>query len=325
MNDFQMFGRSYGEIGKGNTDLVLNTKGEIKVRVGKQFFNLFKDGKIGGSSDSYFIKQTDDISEETEDGIYIADDGSIYIINNGETYTLKGEISNDYVSFKVEQETSLDQKYQALKNIGFIYPTLEDAQEVSQGIVYIEDKKALYIADDNGSLINLLLNLPNIDSLNVKNINGLESINESISVSNRGDLIVNSLQEFSGSFSLKTEEGKSILQIDKIESSQNIEISNLLTVYQEGGEEDEDEDIPGKTFLGEEAEDRIINNYFIVEYTYNNVQYSCKFDYSEYKNNSENKARFKGQARNGTGTKTFTIEGTIDEEGYFLTEDVNIS
>jgi hypothetical protein len=42
-------------------------------------------------------------------------------------------------------------------------------------------------------------------------------------------------------------------------------------VYQEGEEEDEDEDIPGKTFLGEEAEDRILNNYFIVEYTYNNV------------------------------------------------------
>jgi hypothetical protein len=57
-----MFGRSYGEIGKGNTDLVLNTKGEIKVRVGKQFFNLFKDGKIGGSSDSYFIKSTSDIN-----------------------------------------------------------------------------------------------------------------------------------------------------------------------------------------------------------------------------------------------------------------------
>lgn len=45
-NKNRLFGRSYTQLGDSNTDIILLTKGQIKVKYGNKFFDLIKDGKV---------------------------------------------------------------------------------------------------------------------------------------------------------------------------------------------------------------------------------------------------------------------------------------
>ena len=62
-----------------------------------------------------------------------------------------------------------EQKYQALQNIGFIYDSINDVQQLQSGIVYITEKNKLYTII-NGSLqeypiINSINSKPNSEEL----------------------------------------------------------------------------------------------------------------------------------------------------------------
>lgn len=145
-NKISLFGRSYTQLGDGVSDIILKTKGQIKLQYGNKFIDLIKDGKI--NTEFKFIYKEDEIG--TKDGIYLVND-EVYLVIDGSAINLKGEVGNTYVSFLGEQKTTSDQKYQALVNIGFIHKDLESIDSLKNGIVYVESDKKLYIIS-NGEI-----------------------------------------------------------------------------------------------------------------------------------------------------------------------------
>lgn len=160
----KLFGRSYNSLGDSNADLILKTKGQIKVQWGKKFIDLIKDGKVNAGSEDLFYSVSDESKiNQLQNGIYfVTEDGSLWVVIGGQKINLKGDIGITYVSFLGEQETTGEQKHMALTNIGFIYPSIEEAQAsgLSSGIVYVEGNQKLYIVLD-GQLSEYQFDIPN--------------------------------------------------------------------------------------------------------------------------------------------------------------------
>ena len=160
-NNLNMFGRSYSQVGNSDSDFLIKTKGQVKIQWGNKFIDLIKDGKINVDSAFIFkVKSEDKIG--VKDGIYLTDDGMVYLQIGGQLINLVGEIGNTYVSFLGEQQTESDSKYTALKNIGFLYPDMNSfgKDSLQNGIVYIESEQKLYIVQD-GQLSEFSIAFPN--------------------------------------------------------------------------------------------------------------------------------------------------------------------
>lgn len=159
--NLNMFGRSYSQVGNSNSDFLIKTKGQVKIQWGAKFIDLIKDGKI--NVDAQFVYKQSSIG--SKDGIYIIGDGDkaeIWLVAGGSQINLKGEVGNTYVSFLSPQETTADQKHQALTNIGFLYKDMSAVDEagIKSGIVYVESEKKLYIIED-GSASEFTISFPN--------------------------------------------------------------------------------------------------------------------------------------------------------------------
>lgn len=159
----KLFNRSYSTIGTSQSDLLLKTRGAVKIQYGNIFIDLIKNGKIVSDN---LITSIDSFSNipTSKTGIYFTeDDNSVYLAINGQIpINLKGDIGNTYVSFLGEQVTTGEQKHTALTNIGFIYPSIEEAQVsgLSSGIIYVEGDQKLYIILD-GQLSEYQFDIPN--------------------------------------------------------------------------------------------------------------------------------------------------------------------
>lgn len=142
----QLFGKNYQETGSSSSPLLLRSNGEIKLQWGNKFIDLIKNGKVV-SSDSEIITQVSSTEEMTKTGIYYNTTDSSYYASVGGTTTALSDSGTTYVSFMAEQETTADQKYQALSNIGFYYKTLDAANNagLTAGIIYNEADNKLYI------------------------------------------------------------------------------------------------------------------------------------------------------------------------------------
>lgn len=90
------------------------------------------------------------------------EDAKVIISIGGSQIDLKGEVGTTYVSFLGTQETTPEQKYTALQNIGFLYKNISDVQSngLRTSIVYVESKQKLYIVQD-GRLTQLAIDFPN--------------------------------------------------------------------------------------------------------------------------------------------------------------------
>lgn len=160
-SSFAAFGRSYSKVGSSDSDFLIRTKGQVKIQWGSKFIDLIKDGKI--NVDSKFIYKESKVG--VKDGIYIVGEGdeSQVILKIGDTeLSLKEEIGTTYVSFQEEQQTTPQQKYTALTNIGFLYKSIGDVDtnSLQNGIVYIEAEQKLYIVQD-GALSEFIVSFPN--------------------------------------------------------------------------------------------------------------------------------------------------------------------
>lgn len=145
-SNFKAFGRSYSSVGSPSSDLLIHTRGQVKIQWGSKFIDLIKDGKI--NADSKFIYKENQVG--VKDGIYVVGEGdeSQVVLKIGDTkIDLVGKIGTTYVSFQGEQKTTAEQKYTALTNIGFLYKSIEDinTDSLQNGIVYIESEQKLYI------------------------------------------------------------------------------------------------------------------------------------------------------------------------------------
>ena len=156
-----MFGRSYSQVGNTDSDFLIKTKGQVKVQWGSKFIDIIKDGKINVDSNFIFsVKSVDKLG--VKDGIYLTDDGAVYLKVGSTVLNLVGEVGTTYVSFLEEQETTAEQKYIALQNIGFIYKDLNSisSQSLKNGIIYIESEQKLYTVSD-GSVSEFTIAFPN--------------------------------------------------------------------------------------------------------------------------------------------------------------------
>ena len=145
----ELFGKSYQEVGKSTSPLLLRSNGDIKLQWGGKFIDLLKNGKINSQSKEV-LKQIEDSDSIKDDGIYlVTKNNSIWICLDG-TKLLLSDTGNTYVSFMSEQTTTGDQKHQALTNAGFYYKSIEDASNagLSAGIIYNEADNKLYVVKD---------------------------------------------------------------------------------------------------------------------------------------------------------------------------------
>lgn len=159
-----MFGKTYNTIGSTDSNFIIKTKGDLKVQWGNKYIDVIKNGKIA-SKDSNLLKQVISKDNIKGDGIYVLEDGTVCISIGDTIVDLLGNTGTTYVSFVEEQQTTSEQKYQALQNIGFIYNTLKEAEEASlhSGIIYVTEKNKLYVIINGKLQEYLVTSEPEVD------------------------------------------------------------------------------------------------------------------------------------------------------------------
>ena len=147
VGELTMFGKAYDTVGSTNKNLILQTRGDLKIRWGNKFIDLIKNGKINVNVD--LLKQVDNKDSINKDGIYLIqneENQEVWLYIGGTLVNLIGEISDNYVTYLKNQDIDADGKFRALSNIGLYYDTLNDAIEakLTSGIIYILDQNKFY-------------------------------------------------------------------------------------------------------------------------------------------------------------------------------------
>lgn len=161
-DNLAMFGRTYTQLGSSTSDTIIRTRGQVKIQWGNTFIDLIKDGKI--NVNNQFIFEADSLDNiGSKDGIYVIEDSSIYIKFGETIVNLSGEAGTTYVSFLEQQDTSAEDKYIAMQNIGFLYPSIDSLNESSlqNGIIYVEQEQKLFIVKD-GQLSTFIVDIPEV-------------------------------------------------------------------------------------------------------------------------------------------------------------------
>lgn len=142
----QLFGKNYQEAGSSSSPLLLRSNGEIKLQWGNKFIDLVKNGKINSEAKNYIF--TVDTSDEIkENGIYLVTEDSSIWINVEGTKAKLSDNDTTYVSFLTEQETTPEQKQQALTNLGLIYENIDALNKANlvTGLAYVVEANKLYL------------------------------------------------------------------------------------------------------------------------------------------------------------------------------------
>ena len=66
-----MFGKAYDTVGSADRNLVLQTRGDLKVKWGNKYIDLIKNGKINVDVD--LLKKVDSKESIFKDGIYLVE------------------------------------------------------------------------------------------------------------------------------------------------------------------------------------------------------------------------------------------------------------
>lgn len=171
----------YTIVGDEGTDIILNSKGNVKIRFGNSFLNLIKNGKISSEAISGYsssgIKEVGDKSEITSDGIYFSKaDKTFYISFGGIIFEINGKEIEDedilpeegdidyttenYLAINKRQKLTSEQLKYALSNLKLIVDTLSDnIQDIPDTYpIYVTEKERHY-KKTNGQLQELYLNL----------------------------------------------------------------------------------------------------------------------------------------------------------------------
>lgn len=245
----KFFGRTYETVGNVSGDLLLKTRGGVKVQIGSSFIDLIKNGKINVDID--IIKEVSSKDDIIDNGLYIVKD-ILYVKYQDTVLPLNNSTEGNQVSYLPQLNITQEQRIQAQKNIGIYYDTLEEAQQnINDGYVYIKEK-GLYIIQS--SIPIQITNNNQFSSLNIgldqyiegitnysKNhdfkINNtkLLSLSEN-SISCEKPLYISELQDTNNSFYITNFGGKSTLKInnviaDTISASSSNNLDNLQYHY----------------------------------------------------------------------------------------------
>ena len=144
-------GTVYEAIGSSSSNLLLKCNGTARIQWGNKLIDLIKNGKIASEGSQELIFIVDDESKIKSDGIYILtteESDQLWAYKDGNKYNFTG--TDLYISANKQQNLTVEQKKQALDNIGMYYNTLEDVKKagIKTGIVYVIDTKTLYTVKD---------------------------------------------------------------------------------------------------------------------------------------------------------------------------------
>lgn len=243
----QLFGKNYQEAGSSSSPLLLRSNGEIKLQWGNKFIDLVKNGKINSEAKDYIF--TVDTSDEIKaNGIYlVTEDNSIWINVEG-TKTKLNDTNTTYVSFLTEQETTPEQKQQALTNLGLIYENIDALNKANlvTGLAYVVEANKLYLIQNkvvseyqvasalptSGKFDDLTISNLTISNLTIKNdtinssqlilaINNIPYLQLNDNILCNVPFLVDKLQSINynynkSGFALYQDNGKSVLDIDSI-------------------------------------------------------------------------------------------------------------
>lgn len=245
----KFFGRTYETVGNVSGDLLLKTRGGVKVQIGSSFIDLVKNGKINVDID--IIKEASSKDNIIDNGLYIIKD-VLYVKYQDTVLPLNSNTGENQVSYLPQLNITQEQRIQAQKNIGIYYDTLEEAQQnVSDGYVYIKEK-GLYIIQssipiqitNNNQFISLNIGLDqytegitNYSKSHYFKINNTKLLNLSEnSISCEKPLYISELQGANNSFYITSSGGKSTLRInniiaDTISASSSNNLDNLQYHY----------------------------------------------------------------------------------------------
>lgn len=238
----QLFGKNYQEAGSSSSPLLLRSNGEIKLQWGNKFIDLVKNGKINSEAKDYIF--TVDTSDEIKaNGIYLVTEDSSIWINVEGTKTRLSDTNTTYVSFLTEQETTPEQKQQALTNLGLIYENIDALNKANlvTGLAYVVETNKLYLIQNKVvSEYQVTLTLPTsgkfddlaISNLTIKNntinssqlilaINDISYLQLNDNILCSVPFLVDKLQSVNynynkSGFALYQDNGKSILDIDSL-------------------------------------------------------------------------------------------------------------
>ena len=226
----KMFGRGYEEIGDSKKGLILKNSGKVKIQWGNKFIDLLdSNGNLNVKVQS-LIKKVSSEQDMKQDGFYYLNDGLVAKIEDN-ILEVASDSGTVYVSFLQEQETTNEQKYTALKNIGFVYKDI-NKQNIypKNGIIYIENEQALYIVNE-GQLSKYVAQIPNpfTEQFIIRKNENQQSSEGALIIEGEGasnSLKFNTLKIYSEGFN-------SILQSDR-EFQFNVNNNRVVTMNQSG-------------------------------------------------------------------------------------------
>ena len=160
----KFFGRTYETVGNVSGDLLLKTRGGVKVQIGSSFIDLVKNGKINVDID--IIKEASSKDNIIDNGLYLVKD-VLYVKYQDTVLPLNSNTGENQVSYLPQLNITQKQQIQAQKNIGIYYDTLEEAQQnVNNGYFYIKER-GIYVINNQTLDQVLTLNYLNSNEINL--------------------------------------------------------------------------------------------------------------------------------------------------------------
>ena len=176
----KILGKIYTVVGDDGTDIILNSKGNVKVRFGDSFINLLKNGKVSSdalssSGSKLNIISVSTKSEITSNGIYYnKEDGEFYLYLDGILFKLSteevqdDEVSNNpsdytkdkYLSITEYQKLTEEQLQIVLSNLKLIIEYLTDnINDIPEGYPVFVTSEGKHYRKNNDNLEELYLHL----------------------------------------------------------------------------------------------------------------------------------------------------------------------
>lgn len=163
----KILGKPYLMVGSPDTDIILNGKGNVKVRFGNAFLDLISNGKIsktdGNDKSINIVQNKSDIG--TADGWYFVEsEDAIYFQINGVLYPVLSkrddvENSEDYLAINYNQDLTLEQIRTAQRNLKVIINNQDNTAILPIDFVYFNSDDKVHYYNDNGTLVELYLSL----------------------------------------------------------------------------------------------------------------------------------------------------------------------
>lgn len=145
-------GRDMTFFGTKEQDLVLQTKGKIKINFGDKFTDLFTGGKFNVGNKDIISTIKGKPSTKDEDGFYFDESsGTLYLKIGDNIYEIFSNAKEvgGYIVYNDIQNLTTEEQFQAQNNIGLSFNTKDDALKAeASGLVYIVSENKAYILKD---------------------------------------------------------------------------------------------------------------------------------------------------------------------------------